>query len=32
MIASAELRGWVQSRPADSPLCLGYRRQGWKSI
>ena len=25
---SARLAGWVQRRPADPPLCLGYRRAG----
>jgi len=26
--AEAALSGWVQARPADPPLCVGYRQQG----
>ena len=25
---SDELSGWIQDRPADPPVCLGYRRRG----
>lgn len=28
MLADSALEGWVQTRPADPPLCLGYRKAG----
>ena len=30
--ASKTLSGWVQARPADPPLCLGYRRTAGKGL
>lgn len=28
MVDADELTGWVQTRPADAPYCMGYRRAG----
>jgi len=30
MVDAPELTGWVQRRPADPALCLGYRMAGWR--